>query len=368
MTFIARKSLLAIAAGMTLASCAFAQSAPSVTLYGRLDMGIESASNGDVSKMMLQNYASRFGIKGDRSFGTDLSGIFQVETAFSPEDGKNQNQQPNLTTTQTTGYLASRNSFVGLKSNSMGTFLIGNYDMPLKSLDGGGVASTLWAEGDAMEVIIHGKGTKTSGTNFDNVHTRQNNNLVYISPKFADIVVKAAYSPDEAKTATTDQPVYSVSAEWNNGRYNVGLATQKKSVSDKAFAMSATKLTMGAVMGDLSAGFAYSVLDNNAPSTNNARKTNNSLVVLGYTMGQTVLKFNYGMSGESSSGAQDDLTMTSVEADYVLDKQTTLFLNYAQIINNANAKGSFTNADNFPAVGTGGNDPTAVSFGIRYNF
>ncbi len=374
MTFTARKSLLAIAAGMTLASGAFAQTAPSVTLYGRLDVGIEATNDGALSKTMLQNYASRFGIKGDRSFGSDLSGIFQVETAFSPEDGKNQNtyQSSNgttvLSTGTATGYLASRNSFVGLKSNSMGTFLLGNYDMPLKSLDGGGVASTLWAEGDAMEVIIHGKGTKTSGSNFDNVHTRQNNNLVYISPKFADIVVKAAYSPDEAKTATTDQPVYSLSAEWNNGTYNFGLATQKKAVSDKAFAMSATKLTMGAVMGDFTAGFAYSVLDNNAAAAANARKTNNSLVVLGYTMGQTVFKFNYGMSGESFSGAQDDLTMTSVEADYVLDKQTTLFVNYAQIMNNANAKGSFTNADNFPAVGTAGNDPTALSFGIRYNF
>lgn len=398
MHLIARKSLLAIAAASTLATSSFAQTAPSVTLYGRLDLAIESANDGALTRTMLQNYASRFGIKGDRDFSGDLSGIFQVETAFSPEDGKNQNVSTATTDTNagitggtapsgggaitgtpstqkvvtkvgtTTGYLASRNSFVGLKSKSMGTFLIGNYDTPLKSLDGGGLASTLWAEGDAMEVIIHGKGTKTAGSNFDNVHTRQNNNLVYISPKFAEIVVKASYSPDEAQTTATNQPLYSLSAEWNNGTYNVGLATQKKEVSDQAFGMSAMKLTMGAKMGDFSAGLAFSTLDNNAPTAANARKTNNSLVVLGYTMGATVFKFNYGMSGESTSNAQDDLTMTSVEVGYALDKQTTVYGNYAQITNNAKAKGTFTGADNFPAVGVAGNDPTALSFGIRYNF
>lgn len=362
MKFIARKSLLAIAAGMTLASTAFAQTAPSVTLYGRLDMAVESANDGALTRTMLQNYASRFGIKGDRSFSSDLTGIFQVESAFSPEDGKAQNQAGN------SGFLASRNSFVGLKSNSMGTFLVGNHDTPLKALDGGGLASTLWAEGDALEVIIHGKGTKTSGSNFDNVHTRQTNNLVYISPKFSDIVVKASYSPDEAQTTTTNQPLYSVSGEWNNGTYNFGLALQKKDVADKAFGMSATKVTMGAKMGDFTAGLAFSALDNNAPLAANARKTNNSLVVLGYTMGATVFKFNYGMSGESAANAQDDLTMTSVEVGYALDKQTTLYTNYAQIMNNAKAKGTFTGADNFPATTVAGNDPTALSFGIRYNF
>ena len=361
MKSIARKSLLAIAVASTLASSAFAQTAPSVTLYGRMDLAVESANDGALTKTMLQNYASRFGIKGDRSFSKDLTGIFQVESAFSPEDGKAQNQAGN------SGFLASRNSFVGMKSASMGTFLVGNHDTPLKALDGGGLASMLWAEGDALEVIIHGKGTKTSGSNFGDVHSRKTNNLVYISPKFSDVVVKASYSPDEAQTAAVNQPLYSVSAEWNNGTYNVGLATQKQD-ANATYGMSATKLTMGAKMGDFTAGLAFSALDNNAIDATKSRKTNNSLVVLGYTMGATVFKFNYGMSGESASNAQDDLTMTSVEVDYVLDKQTTLYTNYSQIMNNAKAKGTFTGADNFPATGTAGNDPTALSFGIRYNF
>jgi predicted porin len=358
MKLIARKSLLAIAAASALASTASAQTAPSVTLYGRLDLAVESANDGALTKTMLQNYASRFGIKGDRSFNKDLTGIFQVETGIAPDD-----------TAQSKSF-ASRNSFVGLKSNSFGTFLAGTYDNPLKSLDAGGYVGTLYGEGEAMEVIIHGKGTATVTTAtspFGNVHTRKTNNLVYLSPKFSDIVVKASYSPDEAQTTTVNQPLYSVSAEWNNGTYNIGLATQKQD-ANATFGMSATKLTMGAKMGDFSAGLAFSALDNNAVLATASRKTNNSLVVLGYTMGATVFKFNYGMSGESASNKQDDLTMTSVEVDYILDKQTTLYTNYAQIMNSAKAKGTFSGADNFPATTTAGNDPTALSFGIRYNF
>lgn len=356
MKLTARKSLLAIAVGVTLASTAFAQTAPSVTFYGRLDLGVESANDGALTKTMLQNFASRFGIKGDRSFSSDLSGIFQVETGIAPDD-----------TAQSKSF-ASRNSFVGLKSNSAGTFLVGTYDTPLKSLDAGGYAGTLYGEGEAMEVIIHGKGTATVGTTtFDNVHIRQKNNLVYISPKFADIVVKASYSPDEAQTATVNQPLYSVSAEWNDGTYNVGLATLKKNAG-LVYGMSATKLTVGAKMGDFTAGLAFSALDNNAVSAADARKTNNSLVVLGYTMGATVFKFNYGMSGESASNAQDDLTMASVEVNYALDKQTTLYSNYAQITNNARAKGELVGSDSKVSPASAGNDPTALTFGIRYNF
>ena len=367
MTMTAQKTAMALATGLLLASSAIAQTAPTVTLYGRLDVGLESANDGALTRTMLQNYASRFGIKGERGISSDLTGVFQVESAFAIEDGKAQNIATN------SGYLASRNSFVGIKSNSMGTFLVGNYDTPLKSLDAGGYAGTLYGEGEAMEIIIHGKGTRTAvgSSLFDNVHTRQTNNLVYLSPKFADMVVKASYSPDEGQTATTNQPLYSASLEWNNGTYNAGIATQSKAVSDKAFGMTATKFTLGAKMGDLNGAIVVSNLDNQAAATANARKTTNTLVVVNYVAGAMTYKFNYGMSSESNSFAatnQDDLTMMALEAAYALDKQTILYGSYAQITNNTRAKGTFTGADNFPPNTVAGNDPTAITFGIRYNF
>ena len=362
-----QKTAMALASGLLLATSAFAQTAPAVTLYGRLDVGLESANDGALTKTMLQNYASRFGIKGERGISSDLTGVFQVESAFAIEDGKAQNQAGN------SGFLASRNSFVGIKSNSMGTFLVGNYDTPLKSLDAGGYAGTLYGEGEAMEIIIHGTASAVTlgKTLFVKVHTRQPNNLVYISPKFADMVVKASYSPDEGQTTTKNQPLYAASLEWNNGTYNAGIATQSTAVSDQPFGMTATKFTVGAKMGDLNGAIVVSNLDNQATTAANARKTTNTLFVVNYVAGAMTYKFNYGMSSESNSFAatnQDDLTMMALEAAYSLDKSTTLYGSYAQVTNNARSKGSFNGADNFPATTVAGNDPTAITFGIRYNF
>ena len=358
MTMTAQKTAMALATGLLLASSAIAQTAPTVTLYGRIDLGLESVNDGTLTKTMLQNYASRIGFKGERGFSGDLAGVFQVETGVAPDD-----------TSQSKAF-ANRNSFVGLKSKSMGTFLVGTYDTPLKSLDAGGYAGTLYGEGEAMEVIIHGKGTRTAvgSSLFDNVHTRQTNNLVYLSPKFADMVVKASYSPDEGQSATTNQPLYAASLEWNNGTYNAGIATQSKAVSDKAFGMTATKFSLGAKMDSLSGAIVFSTLENQAPIASNVRKTSNTLFVVNYVDGAMTYKFNYGMSGESASNAADDLTMMALEAAYALDKQTILYGIYAQITNNTKAKGTFVGADNFPATSVAGNDPTAITFGIRYNF
>ena len=358
MTMTAQKTAMALATGLLLASSAIAQTAPTVTLYGRIDLGLESVNDGTSTKTMLQNYASRIGFKGERGFSGDLAGVFQVETGVAPDD-----------TSQSKAF-ANRNSFVGLKSKSMGTFLVGTYDTPLKSLDAGGYAGTLYGEGEAMEVIIHGKGTRTAvgSSLFDNVHTRQTNNLVYLSPKFADMVVKASYSPDEGQSATTNQPLYAASLEWNNGTYNAGIATQSKAVSDKAFGMTATKFSLGAKMDSLSGAIVFSTLENQAPIASNVRKTSNTLFVVNYVDGAMTYKFNYGMSGESASNAADDLTMMALEAAYALDKQTILYGSYAQITNNTKAKGTFVGADNFPATTVAGNDPTAITFGIRYNF
>ena len=66
MKMTAQKTAMALATGMLLATSAFAQTAPAVTLYGRLDVGVESANDGALTKSMLQNFGSRFGIKGER--------------------------------------------------------------------------------------------------------------------------------------------------------------------------------------------------------------------------------------------------------------------------------------------------------------
>jgi predicted porin len=363
MRFISTKSAIALAA-LAASGATFAQAAatPSVTLYGTVDMALEANSDGTTSRTALQNFGSNFGLKGERSFGSDLSGIFQLETGVAPDD------------TAQSKTLTSRNSFVGLKSISMGTLIIGTNDMPLKTLKG--TANIMLGEGEAMETIIHGRGTSQSvgSATFGQVHTRKTNLVLYTSPKFGNMVAKFGYSPDEVAPVATltapayGQPMVGASLEYNDGMWNAGLAFQsqdnykKPTLTTAGQAMQATKATLGAQMGDWKAGLAFSTLDNNA-----GKKTNNWMVSGAYSMGPVVLKANYGSSSESTSGAADDLTLVGAEVDYSLDKATVLYVGYSQINNSKNAKASYTQSDNFPVAALG-KSPHALNFGIQYKF
>ena len=83
-----------------------------------------------------------------------------------------------------------------------------------------------------MEIIIHGKGTRVAAnvtaSPWANLHTRQPNVFQYWSPKFANMDVKVAYSPDEVNGAagTWRKPVYGLAFEFDNGIWNAGVATE----------------------------------------------------------------------------------------------------------------------------------------------
>lgn len=369
-----RFTLTLLAAAMPCVALAQNATAPSVVLYGTLEMALESNSDGTTSRTALQNFSSNFGLKGERQVNADLSGIFQIETGVAPDD------------TSQSKTLANRNSFIGLKSNSMGTLIIGTNDMPLKDLKG--TTKIMLGEGEAMETIIHGRGSSQSasaaivppggvaGTGaLGQVHTRKTNLVEYISPKFSDIVVKFAYSPDEAaKAAAGAVPAYSqamtgASIEWNDGSFNAGFAMQSQDnviapngTTISGYALQASKLTLGMVAGPWKAGLAFSSIDNGA-----GKKTNNWMVSGAYAMGPVVMKANYGAASESFSGAADDLNLAGLEVDYVLDKSLTVYAAYSQINNSKNAKGYYTQSDNFPAAAAGKN-PTAFNLGMQYKF
>ncbi len=375
---ISSKSVIALAT-LAVAGSALAQEAASVTLYGTIEMALEANSDGTTNRTALQNFSSNFGLKGERKVSGNLSGIFQIETGVAPDD-----------TTQSKT-LANRNSFVGLKSSSLGTLIFGTNDMPLKDLKG--TTKIMLGEGDAMETIIHGRGTNQSasanvvppkgfaGTGaFAQVHTRKTNLIEYISPKFSNMVAKIAYSPDEAATVATatapaySQPMFGASLEYNDGTWNAGIASQTQdnvikptiatapAVSLPGYVVQASKVTLGAQMGAWKAGVAFSSIDNGA-----GKKTNNWMISSAYAMGPVVVKGNYGASSESFSGAADDLTMAGVEVDYSLDKSLTVYAAYAAITNSKNAKGYFTQSDNFPAAAAGKN-ANALNFGMQYKF
>jgi predicted porin len=349
------RNILAAAALLSIAGAASAQS-PEFNWYGRIDIGLESTSDGDVSRVMASNFGSRLGIKGEHKLGADLSAIFQVETGIAPDDTANSKA------------FANRNSFVGLKTATAGTVLVGTYDMPLKALEG--TSGGLWGQGDLVEILVHGKGSRVAIGNaaFQNVHTRKINVLHYASPKFANAVVaKLAYSPDEAKTTTLNKSVFGASVEYNDGMFNGGVAIEnQKDANGVGLAMKGTKFTLGTAMGPFTAGLAMSKLDNSA-----GRETSNLVFTGTYALNSAlVLKASLGKSGESASGANDGIKGMAFEANYALDKQVAVYGFMTKLTNSSAARGTLVASDNFPAISgaNAGKDPRALGAGVRYSF
>jgi predicted porin len=325
-----------------------------ITIYGRLDVSVESNNDGDVKRTALHNNSSRLGFKGERKFNDSLSGIMQIETGVAPDDNAN------------SGTFASRNSFVGLKSEAAGSFIVGKYDMPFKALDGSGTVSQLWANADTPDVILNGKGTgRTIKDNIFGLGTRQTNVLQYWSPKFSNVSIKLAYSPDEVNGAagTTKSTNLGGSIEFDDGTWNAGIAMEKQSNKTAVGQdLSGTKATAGYKFDQGTVGLGYSTINNGA-----GKKTKNWVVTGSYNVGPTILKANYGQSSESASGAKDDVKMFGLELDYPIDKFTTVYTYYTKISNGEKAKARFEAPDTkySPAAGK---SPSAIGVGIRYNF
>jgi predicted porin len=324
-----------------------------ITIYGRLDVAVESNNDGDVKRTALHNYSSRLGFRGERKFNDRVSGIMQIETGVAPDDNAN------------SGTFASRNSFVGLKGQ-FGTFIGGKHDMPFKSLEGGGAVTQLWGNADTPDVILNGKGTgRTVKDNIFGLGTRQTNVLQYWSPKFSNVSVKLAYSPDEVNGAagTTKATNLGASIEFDDGTWNAGIAMEKQSNKTAVGQdLSGTKATAGYKFDQGTVGVGYSTINNGA-----GKKTKNWVVTGSYNVGPTILKANYGQSSESASGANDSVKMFGIELDYPIDKFTTVYTYYSKITNGDKAKARFEGPDTkySPAAGK---SPSVIGVGLRYNF
>lgn len=79
-----KKSLLALAVLGAFAGAASAQS--SVTLYGKVDLGVGKTA-GSTDKQVMDGSGSRVGLRGSEDLGGGLKALFGFEHRFSPDTG-----------------------------------------------------------------------------------------------------------------------------------------------------------------------------------------------------------------------------------------------------------------------------------------
>ena len=182
-----KKSLIAVA---VLGATAFSVQAADVTMYGKVDLGLQYKTSevtvGD--KTMVdedtfsmengRNSASRFGIKGSEDLGNGMKVSFQLENGFKADSGE----------FKTSGKLFDRQATVALSSD-FGTLTMGRV---------GGVGS-----GAGFD-LVYGYGDAFDGGSGDVLgllqSARYDNMVTYQTPKFAGLQATVQYSFNEDST------------------------------------------------------------------------------------------------------------------------------------------------------------------------
>ncbi|OLL28549.1 porin [Burkholderia sp. SRS-W-2-2016] len=162
-----------------LAAASTAHAQTSVTLYGRLDGGLEymnhinDGAGGSASRWRAQGGdwgTSMLGLKGSEDLGGGLAAIFNLETGLQVMDG-----------TTSGGRLWSRRAFAGLKSQQWGTLQAGRNLF----IDSDGV----W-EFDPFVQQAFSSASLVRGRNWQ----QTSNNIEYKSPVFWGFDVQGQYA------------------------------------------------------------------------------------------------------------------------------------------------------------------------------
>ena len=183
-----KKSLIAVA---VLGATAFSAQAADVTMYGKVDTGLQFKTNEvtegnqtvtDTDTFSMENglnSASRFGIKGSEDLGNGMKVSFQLENGFKSDSGE----------FKTEGKLFDRQATVAVSSD-FGTLTMGR----VGGIGSGAGFDLVYGYGDAFD----GGSPNVLGLAKSD---RYDNMVTYQTPKFAGMQATVQYSFKEASGA-----------------------------------------------------------------------------------------------------------------------------------------------------------------------
>ena len=345
-----KKSLIALAVASAVSAPAFAATS-NVDVYGQLTVSYDylntdsKLANADKKLHRISSNASRFGFKGSEDLGGGLAAIWQIENQLNMDAGF-----------FTTGL---RNTFVGLKSDAMGTVLLGNYDSPYKTATG---KLDIFADtaGDFNNIV----GNVQGATPFDQ---RLPSTVQYMTPSFNGLSGALAYAAkNEGGNGITANPsTWALNGMYENGPLFGSLAYEKHTNFSGTNDQSGVKAGVGYKFGDLALGLIYerlsetgsTVTDRNAWYLNGA-----------YTMGNIVLKAAYGQAGDGDTVAETGAKSYTLGGDYVLSKRSKMYALYSKTKNDAGGTYGIGAGQGSAYAPAAGEDPSVFSLGMRHSF
>jgi predicted porin len=369
-----KKSLIALA---VLAASGAAMAQSSVTLYGLIDVSVQSfkanvatASTttagsiavADVRQTRMgsgiQN-GSRWGLKGSEDLGGGLNAVFDLQSGFNIDTGSSAQG----------GLLFGRHAFVGL-SGGFGTLTFGRHDTSLDDEIGNFVASAHNSvdatSGPGVSAaaarVISGATTSTSGATataniantaaiasaFNSVagnvgawvgyNSRVDNSIKFQTANYAGFTGSVTYGLGEDKTASTGATsTLSLSAKYANGPVAVLFAYQDEALA-KGATQTATngdidlKNTLLGATYDFGVAKLYAAYNQAKLEIGTSdRKNKEYSVGVSAPVGAFTLRAEYAQSkGDVFSSVGTDIKSKGfdLEALYDLSKRTTLYTSY----------------------------------------
>lgn len=382
-----QKKILALAIAAAVSAPAHAESI-NVNIYGTADLsydfidtGTSAAGVAGTDKRNVSSNVSKLGFKGSsREFDNGMSVIWQLE------------QQINFDNTG--GTFATRNTFAGLKSASVGTLLLGRHDTPYKlstrKLDpfGDSIADNRALLGGATGTVTAGVITaaKSAGTSFDG---RQPDVLAYISPAMSGFTAAIAYV-NLTETATTaaaaENSALSLAGMYEAGSLyaSLGYEEHKLDTFRAGGKESAWKLGLGYKMDSFTLGFAYENTSDNLGGSAAASVGagcaaqaaasdcfgHNAYFLAGtFNTGSGAVKASYGKAGQLGTTVNSGASQFAIGYDHILDKSTKLYAIYSRINNDSASMYAFTQSSAAASTIVGaGASPSVVSLGVKYSF
>lgn len=374
----------AIVAAFSAPLQSFADTA-NVNVYGKFDVSYDlvktgTATNGTAGTSIgrVSSNTSRIGLKGTEDLGDGLSAIWQVESQLYVGDA-------------TTATLGTRNTFLGVKGDSVGTLLAGRYDTPYRistrRLD-------VFADGVADNRSIFGGVAGTSAAaSFDG---RQNQVVAYISPKIGGLTGAVGYvnlNPGLAvgtvgPLATTSKQTALSLAGWydvdslygslayevHNLAVNGGAAGTAGVGSVNAVTVSekATRLGFGYTQDVFNVNAAYEKTSDNYGVANANKYGHSAIYVSGkYNLSaNNAIKIALTRQGNVGGVANTGVKQYTLGFDHNLSKRTTVYALLGKIGNDSAANYGFSSNGTAGAssiVGTGAS-PSVVAAGVSHTF
>ena len=234
-----KKTFVAVAG---LGAFAGSAMAADVTLYGKIDLGLQyqhldndTTTTDQFKEASGQNSGSRFGLKGTEDLGNGMKVGFVLENGFSADtgafstDGKLFDREAQLNIQSDFGTLAFGR--MGSLSSGLGSFNLNNYM----------AMSTGW--GDYSSKLGH----------FGLNRARYDNMVTYQTPRFAGVRVSAQYSfansGTEAVHTAANQRYAGLGVDYANGPFTAGLIVDtifNKNTKDELNTEDTLGVTLGA--------------------------------------------------------------------------------------------------------------------------